>query len=287
MVNKVVTPVVDFNVRATYKLDSKIIFVAKAKTPIGRTSGSVEMIGATERIEVTFYSPVNGYGSGWITNSPKYAMLTNPIKDTVTESVANDMLSRLIANNKEITLSLERVRRIVGVAIAQGKKIPDVEKKLLNYTTLSIRLRDRNKAIAESSLLSAKKTSEGILKEISNSMMKVDLNYKFGAYMGGFPVLIIAALAGVGLATAAYFAFKPKYDQSTIDLKISKDLEALLANVDKPTAERIKTDLEKQIDDAYNSGKTDGKFGGTWGTVKTLGLMFLGFFVVDKFLQSR
>jgi hypothetical protein len=75
--------------------------------------------------------------------------------------------------------------------------------------------------------------------------------------IGSITGVVIGAVIGAGLIVGAYFAFKPKYDESTADLKISKDLEAALATLTPEKAAEVKADLEKQIDTAYNQGKTD------------------------------
>ena len=120
-------------------------------------------------------------------------------------------------------------------------------------------------------------------------VLKVTLSWKFGINIGVIPVaaVVVGAIIGGGLATAAYFAFRPDYDESKTDLIISTELEEALSKVTPETATKIKAGLEKQVDDAYNSGKTAGSFSGMFSILKPVAIGLLGFFAIQKFLQSQ
>ena len=107
--------------------------------------------------------------------------------------------------------------------------------------------------------------------------------------IGAIPLvaIVVGAVAGAGLSVAAYFAFRPEYDESKTDLKLSKELEDVLKNVDPITAENIKADLEKQVDTAYYKGKTAGTFSGMFNILKPIAFAALGFWGITKLIDSQ
>jgi hypothetical protein len=124
-------------------------------------------------------------------------------------------------------------------------------------------------------LVSASKSYFELMADTKAPMM-------FG--IGALPIIgaVILVVIGAGLATAAYFAFKPDYDQGAKDLKVTKELEAALSKVDPETAQKIKDQLGEQIDKAYTQGKTDQKISNVFSIGKYLIIGLLGFLVVSK-----
>jgi hypothetical protein len=96
----------------------------------------------------------------------------------------------------------------------------------------------------------------------------------FGLSGLGIAPMVIGAIIGVvvGLATAAflYYLFKPAYDESTVNLKISKRLKQALDSLPEADRQQVINDLEHQIDDAYNQGKTDQRIGDIGSSLKYL-----------------
>ena len=94
--------------------------------------------------------------------------------------------------------------------------------------------------------------------------------------LGAVPLVVVIGLAaGVGalIAVVLYYIFKPRYDSSRINLKISKKLEQALNSLSPQDRQEVAQDLEHQIDNAYNQGRTDQSFAslGSWGKWMLLG----------------
>ena len=156
------------------------------------------------------------------------------------------------------------------------------------FKGLFTRLTRRQEKIKTSKILAWK---TGLKKGMDNLVegFKTYMLVNFGVYIqgiGSITAIVIAAVAGAGLAVAAYFAFRPEYDESKTDLKISRDLEDLLKKTDPENATKIKADLEGQIDKAYNTGKTQGTFSGMFNIIKPLAFAALGFWGITKLIDS-
>jgi len=88
------------------------------------------------------------------------------------------------------------------------------------------------------------------------------LYQKFSSSVNGigavwFIPLAISAVVGVAITVALYYAIKPEYDTQTRDLEISGKFKDLLNTLPEKDKQEIVKNLEGQIDDAYNAGKTD------------------------------
>lgn len=180
----------------------------------------------------------------------------------------------LIASDKQVFETLLRCSVYLQKQKEAGKNI---SKQKAQFQTLYNRLTARQNELKKSSLVSCQ---SGISKAYDR--MTGYLKKLFGISGIGEPVSItiiigVSLAVGAGISVLVYQLFKPKYDASKTDLKLSADLENALKNVDPATAKKIKDDLEKQIDDAYNQGNSDGTFGSFGSTLKYVGIGILGF----------
>jgi len=110
--------------------------------------------------------------------------------------------------------------------------------------------------------------------------------------VGLAPVIIaavcIAILAGTALTGyAIYQIWKPKYQQSTTDLKISDTLKKALEKLTPGEKHDVVKDLENQIDDAYSQGQSDSKWNGILGMAKPMIIGVVGLFIVSKFIDYQ
>lgn len=91
--------------------------------------------------------------------------------------------------------------------------------------------------------------------------------------LGAAPVLLVFGIGAAVTATVItllYFVLKPTYDSSTANLIISEGLSKALDSLTPQEKKEVLSDLEKQIDDAYNQGKTDQKIDDTGGSFITV-----------------
>jgi len=198
-----------------------------------------------------------------------------------------DLVNKLINSDVEIFHVLARCGAILNNFIDKGINVSKYQKA---HQGLYRRLSRRQEKIKASRLVSYNTGfKRGFKKTIQ--ALKTYISVTYGINIGAVPVaaVVISAAIGAGLAVTAYFVFKADYSESKADLNISNDLERALKSLDPETAGKVIEDLEGQVDTAYTRGKTEGKFTGAFGTLKTLLIFLAGFFVVDLFvgLQSK
>jgi hypothetical protein len=225
-------------------------------------------------------------GYAWVREDVNRLII--PKDSPVGESEGKKLVDQLVSNDMKIHESLIRSANILSSAKAKGIDISSYQDK---YKGLLARLIRRQDKIKNSRILSWKTgLKKGMDKLVEGFKSYVLTN--FGIYIqgiGAIPIIavVISAAAGAGLSIAAYFAFRPEYDESTTDLKISKELEDVLKNVDPETAGKIKADLEKQVDTAYSRGKTQGTFSGMFNIIKPIAFALVGFWGITKVLESQ
>lgn len=284
--NKVVYPLyARVNVREKPAINAQLIKEFLQNQVVGRTTGTELKMKDGSWYQVLFSEKVNGKEYGYVkANSIKLVEGKNDIEPGMVQK----MIDSLISNDLAIFKSLGKSAAILNDLKAKGKNTKAFENTL---TDLKFRHDVRQNKIRTSKLLSWKEATDEFVKKTTEFLVKYTPSrtyygmYGIGAAQG--VAIVVGAVVGVGLATAVYFAFRPDYDESKTDLKISSELEQALSKVSPETAEKIKTDLETQIDTAYNSGKTAGTFSGMWNVLKPLAIGFGGFLLIKSFINSQ
>jgi hypothetical protein len=105
----------------------------------------------------------------------------------------------------------------------------------------------------------------------------------------GVAPLVVAALVATGVALAAliYYAFKPDYDQSKIDLNISKnDNDKIKAVLGPEGFQKFSDKLKGQVADAYKAGDVAGKSSATFSIMTPLLLAGAAFIFLPRLIDS-
>lgn len=249
------------NVRKLPNTTSEVVATVSKGSSAGRTTGSVLSMNDGEWFQVAL--SVSNVKYGYVRKD--VMQLVKPASNATAESNAKGMVENLLKNDLQIAKNLAAVQKKYGSLSLTQKT---------NYILLKTNLINRQKLIQKNSgLLTVKKTTDNIISGIGE-------------------IITIALAVGFGIAIAAtvYYAFKPSYDQSTSDLKVSSDLQAVIykMNEDFPgRGDALKADLENQVDDAYNQGKNDGTFGGAFKIIKPLAWAGLGLWAGSKLLNTK
>jgi hypothetical protein len=187
----------------------------------------------------------------------------------------------LIKSDEQLYYSILRAS-----ALAQGleSKGQNVAKEKATLHTLLGRLSFRQTKIKESGLV---KFQTGFLKKYNALVAKLKSWLGIGEPVTVTVVVVISAILGAGLAVAAYYVFKPDYDDSKKDLVVSANLEKALSTLAPTEAAAVKIDLEKQIDTAYNQGKTDQSFSSFFSIGKYILIAGIGFVLINKFVKKQ
>ena len=178
------------------------------------------------------------------------------IEKNFREDQGEEMLNELVKNDQDTYVNLGLTKKMFDEMLKNGEQLNSTQ--IAQYLTLRNRYVDRQNQIKESSAIQTKNWVDDKIDAFSSWLGLNGLNGGLGA----LPLIPIAigAVVGIGASIAIYYAFRPKYSESVVDLKISSDLKNLLATTRPEVAKIITDDLEKQIDDAYNRGKGNGVF---------------------------
>jgi predicted HNH restriction endonuclease len=190
---------------------------------------------------------------------------------------AQQMLNKLIESDKNIYVTLLKLAPVVKQLRATGA----IDSNTLTlYKSLLQRLASRQEAFIKTKIVEVK---TGQLKGYDNE--KKELAELWEAI--GIAPLIIGIIIGVIVAVSAaatcYYAFKPNYEDSKADFILSKELDTTLRK--KLTAAeytQLHNEGEKNVDDAYNTGKNEGKV----SLVAKAAFFLGGFWLFDRFILS-
>ena len=142
-------------------------------------------------------------------------------------------------------------------------------------TAIATRLQERQDSLQKSTWAKVK-------DKISNGWTAVKNFFGFSG-LGILPIVVVAVVAvAAGAGATALITLKPWKNQSTIDLKESKELKDLLNNADPVVATKIREDLKSQVVDAYTLGERQGSFSSIWSIGKYVAAGVLALWLVPK-----
>lgn len=194
------------------------------------------------------------------------------------------MVNSLIDNNKTILENNLLCAGLITELEKQGKDMSAAKRKVM---LLQRRLEERDNAIFASNKFEKVTTATPIgFIRYKNNLQDIADKTAIGA-----PPIVVAIVVSVvfTILTMAllYKTFKPHYSESKADLKVSKELTELLANVDPEVRAKILADLEEQVDKAYIRGKMDGSGVGTIKTLTYMGAGILGFMLLSNLFNVQ
>lgn len=167
-----------------------------------------------------------------------------------------------------------------------GKSIPKAE--FSNMIQCYVSLMSRQQRMRETEGVETKSGFPAEMASVRNSWEKTlnsALNNKVDG-IGVIPIvviIIIVVIVAASAVVAVYEIFRPDYEDSKSDFILSSDLEEKLKKY-LPTEvyNQLMTEGEKEVDDAYNDGKSKQKFKDFWNMAKWPVIAFGSFFLIDK-----
>lgn len=274
------------NVRKSYGTDSAIIGKLK-KTEKWKVLSYGYKTGDAENQKWYALQMPSG-GTGFVRKDLlQFYTVTN--KDTYSESDLTDFLNDVVAVNKSIYLRLLQCSVLIEELVKKGQtaKATEYAKTL---KTLNDRLYNRQKALESNTYIKVKTAFESAWKKAYNVYSSL-MSSISGCSIGAAPIVVaaivgIASVAGV-TAYAIYQNLKPQYDASVTDLKQSDALKKALSSLTEGEKNEVVEDLEKQIDDAYNKGKSDAFFSGAFSILKPIAFAVGGWYLINLFIKKQ
>lgn len=290
-VNKVVYPKgTSVNVRAypitadkanfQGKIVNNKLAVISAGNPVGRSSGTFWRMKDGDWYQIMFYKPIENrtYGYCRLDVIKFGAPATNTQAEQNGTSLLNDLIKSDVQLYKNLLINSELIENIKKRGIDTSMYQRLLEDLIKKYN-------ERQTAIKTSNLVKTQNWLDSkwqwIQKKWSALVSGTNENK-----VGIAPLILVAIGGAVGIATSIliYYAFKPRYDDAKIDLKDSEELQKALAALSPEEANKLQTNLEVQLKEAYEKGRSEGQTGGILGTLKNLGLLAVGFWLADRFV---
>jgi hypothetical protein len=194
----------------------------------------------------------------------------------------NAMMQELINNNKTILENNLLCAALIDKIDVANMDIPNEYRSRL--VGLQTNLQARDKHISDSVFLDKKQTASptGFDKyspQLTNFMADPGISIP--------PVviyIIVSVVFGILLSGIVYLLFKSDHSQSKTDISYSKDLTSILLK--KLTPEEYQQLVTENKENAQRIA--DAASGNSFlNTAKYLGIGFLGFTLIDKFIQNR
>lgn len=285
-INKIVTPKGDtLNVRSLPGTTSKVLLTLSKGSPAGRTSGEVINMKDGKWLQVNLYKETSGKTVGYVRSDVVILSVVNDSsKNSVAEANGKSMMDELISNDQQLFTEIIISKQLLKEAKAKGKNVADLSARLDKLNNSYV---DRQVKIKTSNLI---KFQTGYKKEMASLVKAWDETKTYDRIIDGIGAvpIVVWYLMGAATLAAIYYAFRPDYDQSKVDLNISDDIKKKIKSV--LTADEYSTfeaKLKTQVADAYKDGMTEGKFGGIFTIVKWVAVFIGGYFVVDKFIVTQ
>ena len=211
-------------------------------------------------------------------------------KDSYSESDLKTFLSDVVAVNKSIYLRLLQCSVLIQEAVNQGKSA-QASQYANTLKSLNNRLYERQKSLENNAYLKVKTAFESAWQKGFNIYQKLLSAIGGCSYVGAAPI-VIAAIVGIAVVSgvAAYTIYqnlKPQYDASVTDLKQSDALKKALETLTSAEKNEVVNDLEKQIDDAYNKGRSDSFFSGAFSVLKPIAFAVGGWYLIQLFINKQ
>lgn len=282
------------NVRELPSTNSKSLLLLKAGQTAGRSSGQVSAMSDGEWLQVNLYSPVNGKKYGYVRRD--VVNIVNPLPNTSNEANSNApaMVADMLKNDKQTLANLNKIFILIGKLKKSGVDVSKIEPEFKKYLD---RLMQRQlhllQAEANGLITITKAINSGI--KVSNEYhQKYGLNNLTMKTIGIAPVVLIVGGVVIGgvAAAALYYLIKPDYEDSKLDFIVTDNLQKEIDKyIPKEKQAEFKNVLQKesqpQLNDAFNAGKTDQKWGDVFSVLKYMAIFGGGFFIVDRFIVSQ
>lgn len=195
---------------------------------------------------------------------------------TKDDAEAQKLINEILAQDKQTLNNLNEASALIEQLKAKGVNTASKENQLKKLTT--------NVLTRQNEL--EKSTWAKVKDKITNAWGSIKRFFGFSG-LGILPIVAVAAVALVaGGGATALIMLKPWKNQSTIDLKESKELRDLLSKTDPQTATKIREDLNNQVVDAYTTGNRQGTWG-SYGKIFTYGAVaILALWGVPRLLDA-
>jgi len=239
----------------------------------GIASGrGVEMSNGVTYWLITLKNKFQTYEYAYVANGDFYFSAVRAADEAAAKNDAQVLFNSLVASDKKLLIQINTRHNLLQQMAKKGINVDAEAKKLTEITNA---FTTRQKAMA------------------ANPALKVVTYFKLSGVgndgVGIIPLVIGLAIgAGVVLAgLVVYYFLKPEFNASQLHSKYLEDNEAeLKAKLGPEAYEKLKQNITQEIQENAQDAYDDGKSETLMGTLKTVGLMAAGFYLITKIQSS-
>ncbi len=256
------------NVRKSHSTSASIYYAASRFDLVGYTTGSGYTDNGMLWIEIVVSQGTYKNTKAWVA----YNSIRTKWAPADTKESAQDLLDKMIRSDIALLFKINATKALLESLFKQGKNIKPYADKLEKVWN---EFKARQLALSQAS--NYIKAENGNFNEKLQAYWNIMFNHGFAGEIEALPlVAIVVGAVVVGLAIAKIIDWLlPAYDASQKNFKEIPDLTEIFNayQVPKEKQQKIKTEIERQIDDAYNGGKTDQ----AWSSLFSIGSKVLLF----------
>ena len=281
----------EVNVRKLPSTTSDLCAQFNKNEQIGRATGNISNMSDGKWIQLTLIKPVGNITTAYVkeefNGETLVTWFTSP--SPTAENNAQAIINATILNDKKTYSNLADAYRYYQTL--KKYDIPVPEKYIKQFTDCYISLQGRQQQMLKMPYI---KCSTGRLSDdkVASGMNQLVVNARgFSGInndeIGDVILTIIIVAILIGAAVGAYYAFKPCFDDSKVDLKVSDLLQKALNTLTPSEQKEVKEDLQKQLDDANKSGKQHQWWTDNKGFISKIVVGVGAFFLAKEFIFKK
>lgn len=224
---------------------------------------------------------------GWVREDYVELKMVNPVEYNTAQARLNLILQNDMNSLTYLLVAAEYCRRLE----AKGYNVSSYKTKIRNlYNDIS----SRNEYLKNSGVVENIQEGQSTLTDFAPALLSIVNNTSFVGIVISTAALITIIVSAVVISagvTIYYFSNEARLKESTYTYEESKELTSVLENVDPETAQSIRNDISRQVQEAEAQGHANGYWKGAFNinlfTILKYGAIAVGTIWVVKWIKNN
>ena len=224
---------------------------------------------------------------GWVREDYVELKMVNPVEYNTAQARLNLILQNDMNSLTYLLVAAEYCRRLE----AKGYNVSSYKTKIRNlYNDISA----RNEYLKNSGVVENIQEGQSTLTDFAPALLSIVNNTAFVGLVISTAALITIIVSAVVISagvTIYYFSNEARLKESTYTYEESKELTSVLENVDPETAQSIRNDISRQVQEAEAQGHANGYWKGAFNinlfTIIKYGAIAVGTIWVVKWIKNN
>lgn len=224
---------------------------------------------------------------GWVREDYVTLKMVNPVEYNTAQARLNLILQNDMNSLTYLLVAAEYCRRLE----AKGYNVSSYKTKIRNlYNDISA----RNEYLKNSGVVENIQEGQSTLTDFAPALLSIVNNTAFVGLIISTAALITIIVSAVVISagvTIYYFSNEARLKESTYTYEESKELTSVLENVDPETAQSIRNDISRQVQEAEAQGHANGYWKGAFNinlfTILKYGAIAVGTIWVVKWIKNN